>query len=176
VRRPGSGPSSYTDSMSIVRNIAGAKGMSITFREMLNPTEVENYPDGPGPNRGAHSRTVSRSACLQGMRMALRNVSPVSCARQPAQPTAFILRQPRTPRSAESRALNAMPRSITSTTTGASLRLCVEACPTDAITHGHGFELASPECHDPHSSQGKICWSRPSGCQIASVPKRRGKK
>jgi NADH-quinone oxidoreductase subunit I len=32
--------------MSIVRNIAGvAKGMSITFREMLNPTEVENYPD-----------------------------------------------------------------------------------------------------------------------------------
>ena len=22
-------------------------------------------------------------------------------------------------------------------------RACVEACPTDAITHGHGFELAS---------------------------------
>ena len=29
--------------MSIVRNIAGvAKGMSITFREMLQPSEVEN--------------------------------------------------------------------------------------------------------------------------------------
>ncbi len=40
--------------MSIVRNIAGiAKGMSITFREMLEPTQVENYPDGPGPLRGA---------------------------------------------------------------------------------------------------------------------------
>ena len=40
--------------MSVVRNIAGiAKGMSITFREALNPTEVENYPDGPGPLRGA---------------------------------------------------------------------------------------------------------------------------
>jgi len=23
------------------------------------------------------------------------------------------------------------------------LRYCVEACPTDAITHGHGFELAT---------------------------------
>ena len=40
--------------MSIVRNLAGiAKGMSITFGEMLQPTLVENYPDGPGPLRGA---------------------------------------------------------------------------------------------------------------------------
>ena len=40
--------------MSIVRNIAGiAKGMSITFRETFEPTQVENYPDGPGPTRGA---------------------------------------------------------------------------------------------------------------------------
>ncbi len=40
--------------MSIVRNAAGiAKGMSITFREMLEPTQVENYPDGPGPLHGA---------------------------------------------------------------------------------------------------------------------------
>ena len=37
-----------------MRNVAGiAKGMSITLREMFAPTEVENYPDGPGPNRGA---------------------------------------------------------------------------------------------------------------------------
>ncbi len=40
--------------MSIVRNIAGiAKGMSITAREAFAPTEVENYPDGKGPLRGA---------------------------------------------------------------------------------------------------------------------------
>jgi NADH-quinone oxidoreductase subunit I len=40
--------------MSIVRNIAAiSKGMSITFGEMFKPVEVENYPDGPGPNRGA---------------------------------------------------------------------------------------------------------------------------
>ena len=30
-----------------------AKGMSITFMEMFQPTQVENYPDGPGPLRGA---------------------------------------------------------------------------------------------------------------------------
>ena len=40
--------------MSIVRNVAGiAKGMSITFGEILEPTQVENYPDGKGPLRGA---------------------------------------------------------------------------------------------------------------------------
>jgi len=49
--------------MSIVRNIAGiTKGMSITFREMLQPTEVENYPDGPGPNRGAMLQERFRGA------------------------------------------------------------------------------------------------------------------
>jgi len=44
----------YTNAMSIVRNIAAiSKGMSITFREMFQPTEVENYPDGPGPTRNS---------------------------------------------------------------------------------------------------------------------------
>ena len=40
--------------MSIVGNIAAiAKGMSITFGEILQPSQVENYPDGAGPLRGA---------------------------------------------------------------------------------------------------------------------------
>ena len=40
--------------MSIVKNIAAiAKGMSITLREGFEPTQVENYPDGKGPLRGA---------------------------------------------------------------------------------------------------------------------------
>src|SRR5437879_9824399 len=40
--------------MSIIRDISAlAKGMSITFRQMFAPTVVENYPDGPGPARGA---------------------------------------------------------------------------------------------------------------------------
>jgi NADH-quinone oxidoreductase subunit I len=40
--------------MSKIRAAAAiAKGMSITFKEMFQPTEVENYPDGKGPMRGA---------------------------------------------------------------------------------------------------------------------------
>ena len=40
--------------MPVLENIkAIAKGMSITFREMFQPTQVENYPDGPGPLKGA---------------------------------------------------------------------------------------------------------------------------
>src|SRR6266849_708156 len=40
--------------MQVLQNIAAiAKGMSITFREMFQPTIVENYPDGPGPLKGA---------------------------------------------------------------------------------------------------------------------------
>jgi NADH-quinone oxidoreductase subunit I len=40
--------------MPILKNIAAiAKGMSITCMEMFQPTIVENYPDGPGPLRGA---------------------------------------------------------------------------------------------------------------------------
>jgi len=40
--------------MPVLKNIAAiAKGMSITFMEMFQPTIVENYPDGPGPLKGA---------------------------------------------------------------------------------------------------------------------------
>jgi len=40
--------------MPVLKHIAAiAKGMSITFMEMFQPTTVENYPDGKGPLRGA---------------------------------------------------------------------------------------------------------------------------
>ena len=40
--------------MSIVRNLSAvAQGMSITFRQILQPTEVESYPDVKTPDRGA---------------------------------------------------------------------------------------------------------------------------
>src|SRR5271165_5463275 len=93
--------SSYTSFMSIVRNAAAiAKGMSITFGEIFQPTEVENYPDGPGPLRGAVLEPRFRGAhVLQRDENGLEKC--VACF------------------------------------------LCAEACPTDAITHGHGFELAT---------------------------------
>ena len=49
--------------MALIENIAAiAKGMSITFREMLQPTVVENYPDGPGPFKGAKLQERFRGA------------------------------------------------------------------------------------------------------------------
>lgn len=49
--------------MSIVRNAAAiAKGMSITLKEVFQPTEVENYPDGKGPMRGAKFRSASAAS------------------------------------------------------------------------------------------------------------------
>src|SRR6185437_12223808 len=90
--------------MSKVRAAAAiAKGMSITFKEMFQPTEVENYPDGKGPMRGAKFQERFRGKHqLQRDENGLEKcVACFFCA------------------------------------------YCVEACPTDAITHGHGFELAS---------------------------------
>ncbi|HUQ50391.1 MAG TPA: hypothetical protein VM056_06735, partial [Terriglobales bacterium] len=40
--------------MSFFSGIAAiARGMFITGREVFRPTVVENYPDGPGPLKGA---------------------------------------------------------------------------------------------------------------------------
>ena len=53
-RRKGARKGTYTTGMSILGNAAAiAKGMGITLRETFQPTEVENYPDGKGPLRGA---------------------------------------------------------------------------------------------------------------------------
>ena len=64
---------------------AVAKGMSVTFKEMLSPTLTENYPDSPPMlqerYRGAHVRSVTRTAW--------RSASPASSVPLPARRTAF---------------------------------------------------------------------------------------
>ena len=137
---------SYTGLMSIARNVAGiAKGMSITLREMFAPTEVENYPDGPGPTRGAVFEQRYRGAHeLQRDENGLEKcVACYLCAA--AWPANCIYIE-----AAENTAENR----ISSSERYAKVYnidynrcifcgYCVEACPTDAITHGHGFELAT---------------------------------
>src|SRR6201991_1597296 len=132
--------------MSIVRNIAGlAKGMSTTFREMLNPTEVENYPDGPGVNRGAHFQDRFRGAhVLQRDENGLEKcVACFLCAAACPANCIYI-----------EAAENTAEQRISSSERYAKVYnidynrcifcgYCVEACPTDAITHGHGFEIAT---------------------------------
>ena len=137
---------SYTKSMSIVRNIAAiAKGMSITAREAFAPTEVENYPDGPGPLRGAVFEQRFRGAhVLQRDENGLEKcVACFLCAAACPANCIYI-----------EAAENTAEQRISSSERFAKVYnidynrcifcgYCVEACPTDAITHGHGFELAT---------------------------------
>jgi NADH-quinone oxidoreductase subunit I len=132
--------------MSIVRNVAGiAKGMSITLREMFAPTEVENYPDGKGPLRGAVLEPRFRGAhVLERDENGLEKcVACFLCAAACPANCIYI-------EAAENTAENR----ISSSERYAKVYnidynrcifcgYCVEACPTDAITHGHGFEAAS---------------------------------
>jgi NADH-quinone oxidoreductase subunit I len=137
---------SYTGLMSIARNLAGiAKGMSITFGEILQPTLVENYPDGKGPLRGAVFEQRFRGAhVLQRDENGLEKcVACFLCAAACPANCIYI-----------EAADNTAEQRISSSERYAKVYnidynrcifcgYCVEACPTDAITHGHGFELAT---------------------------------
>lgn len=136
----------YTGYMSIVRNITGiAKGMSITFREMWQPTEVENYPDGPGPMRGAVFQERFRGGHqLQRDENGLEKcVACFLCAAACPSNCIYIEAAENT----EEKRISGAERYAKVYNIDYNRCIfcgyCVEACPTDAITHGHGFELAS---------------------------------
>lgn len=136
----------YTEYMSIVGNITGiAKGMSITFREMWQPTEVENYPDGPGPTRGAMLQERFRGAHeLQRDENGLEKcVACFLCAAACPSNCIYIEADENT----EEKRISGAERYAKVYNIDYNRCIfcgyCVEACPTDAITHGHGFELAS---------------------------------
>jgi NADH-quinone oxidoreductase subunit I len=132
--------------MSIVGNIAAiAKGMSITFREIFQPTQVENYPDGKDTLRGAVLEQRYRGAhVLQRDENGLEKcVACFLCAAACPANCIYI-----------EAAENTEEHRISSSERYAKVYnidynrcifcgYCVEACPTDAITHGHGFELAT---------------------------------
>jgi len=134
------------EAMSIIRNAAAiAKGMSITLREAFQPTEVENYPDGKGPMRGAQFQERFRGKHqLQRDENGLEKcVACFLCAAACPSNCIYI-----------EAAENTETVRISSAERYAKVYnidynrcifcgYCVEACPTDAITHGHGFELAS---------------------------------
>src|SRR5437588_6276948 len=132
--------------MSIARDLAAfAKGMSITFRQMFAPTVVENYPDGPGPTKGAMLQERCRGLhVLQRDENGLEKcvacflcaaACPVACIYIEAAENTDVLRISGGERYAQVYNID-YSRCI-------FCGYCVEACPTDAITHGHGFEIAS---------------------------------
>jgi len=132
--------------MSIVKNAAAiAKGMSITFKEMFQPTEVENYPDGKGPMRGAQFQERFRGKHqLQRDENGLEKcVACFLCAAACPSNCIYIEAAENTEEVRISSAERYAKVYNIDYNRCIFCGYCVEACPTDAITHGHGFELAS---------------------------------
>jgi len=117
-----------------------AKGMGITFKEMLQPAITEEYPDAPAQleerYRGAH--------VLQRDENGLEKcVACFLCAAACPADCIYIEAAENT----EERRFSGSERYAAVYNIDYNRCIfcgyCVEACPTDAITHGHGFELAS---------------------------------
>src|SRR5271170_2889734 len=123
---------------------AVAKGMSVTMKEMMSPTVTENYPDEPPKleqrYRGVHELQRDEN----GME---KCVACFLCAAACPAHCIYI----------EAAENNAAQRISASDRYASVYNIdysrcifcgyCVESCPTDAITHGHGFELATYDIH-----------------------------
>src|ERR1700675_3675689 len=119
--------------------------MNIPIREMFQPTIVENYPDGPGPLKGAKFQDRFRGThVLQRDEAGLEKC--VACFLCSAACPANCIYIEAGDNTAEQR-ISAGERYATVYNIDYNRCIfcgyCVEACPTDAITHGHGLELAS---------------------------------
>ena len=119
---------------------AVAKGMSVTMKEMMSPTVTENYPDEPAKLqerfRGVH--VLQRDE--NGME---KCVACFLCAAACPANCIYIEAAENT----DANRISAGERYASVYNIDYSRCIfcgyCVEACPTDAITHGHGFELAT---------------------------------
>src|ERR671921_927404 len=117
-----------------------AKGMGITFREMLQPALTEHYPDSP-PSfqeryRGVHVLQRDENGLEKCVACFLCSAAcPAECIYIEAAENTEKQRFSGGERYASVYNID-YSRCI-------FCGYCVEACPTDAVTHGHGFEAAS---------------------------------
>lgn len=129
-------------SINDVLGAAGAitKGMGITFREMLKPAITEDYPDVP-PSfqerfRGGHVLQRDEKGLEKCVACFLCAAAcPAHCIYIEAAENTDTVRISGGERYASVYNID-YNRCI-------FCGFCVEACPTDAITHGHEFELAN---------------------------------
>jgi NADH-quinone oxidoreductase subunit I len=117
-----------------------AKGMGITFKEMLNPVITDVYPDAPPEfqprYRGKHILQRDANGLEKCVACFLCSAAcPANCIYIEAADNTAKARISGGERYAEVYNID-YSRCI-------FCGYCVEACPTDAITHGHGFEIAS---------------------------------
>ena len=117
-----------------------AKGFSVTFRNMLRKPVTENYPVEPvhfaDRYRGIHVLHRDEQ-CLE------KCVGCFLCAAACPANCIYI----EAAENADAQRISAGERYAKVYNIDYSRCIfcgyCVEACPTDAITHGHGFELAT---------------------------------
>lgn len=117
-----------------------AKGLGVTAKEMLGPTLTDLYPDAPpqfqARYRGKHVLKRDKNGLEKCVACFLCAVAcPVSCIYIEAAENTDEVRISGAERYAKVYNID-YSRCI-------FCGYCVEACPTDAITHGHEFELAS---------------------------------
>jgi NADH-quinone oxidoreductase subunit I len=117
-----------------------AKGMGVTFKEMMSPTVTEYYPDEPAKFeerfRGIHVLQRDENGMEKCVACFLCAAAcPANCIYIEAAENTEKVRISGGERYAKVYNID-YNRCI-------FCGYCVEACPTDAITHGHGFELAS---------------------------------
>ena len=117
-----------------------AEGLRVTFRSMLRKPITENYPDEP----------VHFEARYRGIHVLHRDENGLEkcvgcflCAAACPARCIYIEAAENT----EAQRISAGERYASVYNIDYSRCIfcgyCVEACPTDAITHGHGFELAT---------------------------------
>jgi len=119
---------------------AVVKGMGVTLKEMMSPTVTENYPDEPAKlqerYRGVHELQRDENGMEKCVACFLCAAAcPSNCIYIEAAENTDQLRISGGERYARVYNID-YNRCI-------FCGYCVEACPTDAITHGHGFEIAS---------------------------------
>ena len=107
------------------------KGFSVTFRNMLRKTVTENYPEEPV--HVLHRDENGLEKCVGCFLCAA--ACPARCIYIEAAENTDTQRISAGERYARVYNID-YSRCI-------FCGYCVEACPTDAITHGHGFELAT---------------------------------
>ena len=117
-----------------------AKGMAVTFKHLFRPTVTENYPHDPphfeGRYRGVHILRRDENGLEKCVACFLCAAAcPANCIYIEAAENTAEQRISAGERYAWVYNID-YNRCI-------FCGYCVEACPTDAITHGHGFEIAS---------------------------------
>src|SRR6266404_5852089 len=117
-----------------------ATGMSVTLKEMMSPAVTENYPDEP-PKFEERYRGVH---VLQRDENGLEKcVACFLCAAACPSNCIYIEAAENTEENRISGAERYAKVYNIDYNRCIFCGYCVEACPTDAITHGHGFKLAT---------------------------------